>query len=440
MVWLRGVLGSMAMWQGLDVTPARRVATITVALVLAPVAAPCGGAADVATVRAVRQITTPATTRLIVELSAPVHYRLERAAPRPDLGIPARLYVDFEGARLENASVVPTGFAEGPLLRLRASRREATTLRLILDVPGLTAFDAFPMTDPFRLIVDVQGTPRAAPPPAVAAPAPTPPPAPVNPTTVPRVGAMAATRRERPAPTPGVAAPRRVKIVIDPGHGGKDPGALGPGGIAEKDVVLAIALRLRDRLAAVPDTDVVLTRDRDVFVPLEARTARANAERADLFVSIHGNASPNPELSGVETYYLNNTNDRATLRLAAMENGLRSMTGHDNRDRDASLILSDLIQTYKIQESVLLAEALHHGIGAALVAHGTPAADLGVKRGPFYVLVGAGMPCALAEVSFLTHPREGERLAQPAYQESIAEGLLRGIERFVENSRAAENL
>jgi N-acetylmuramoyl-L-alanine amidase len=228
--------------------------------------------------------------------------------------------------------------------------------------------------------------------------------------------------------------------VIDPGHGGKDPGALGPGGVAEKDIVLAIAVRLKERLAALPDTDAVLTRDRDIFLALEERTARANAEQADLFVSIHGNASPNPALSGVETYYLNNTGDRATLRLAAMENGLRSMTGRNSRDRDAALILSDLIQNYKIQESVQLAEALQHGIGAALAAHGTPAADLGVKRGPFYVLVGAGMPCALAEVSFLTNPREGEHLAQPAYQESIAEGLLRGIERFVENSRAAQNL
>jgi N-acetylmuramoyl-L-alanine amidase len=123
-----------------------------------------------------------------------------------------------------------------------------------------------------------------------------------------------------------------------------------------------------------------------------------------------------------------------------MENGLRSMTGYDSRDRDASLILSDLIQNYKIQESVQLAGALQHGVVAALAAHGTPAGDLGVKRGPFYVLVGAGMPCALAEVSFLTHPGEGERLTQASYQESIAEGLLRGIERFVENSRAAENL
>jgi N-acetylmuramoyl-L-alanine amidase len=399
---------------------------------------------SIATLRAVRQITSPVTTRLIVELSAPVHYRLERVAPRPELGIPARLYVDFAATRLGDATVLPATFSEGPLLRLRASQRDPTTTRLILDVPGLAEFGAFPMPDPFRLIIDVRGTPRAAAH-AVGAKSRGEAPPTQKATAPPQAPDMMATGRGRISPTPGAAAHgaaarHRIKVVLDPGHGGKDPGALGVGGVAEKDVVLAIALRLKERLAALPDTDVVLTRDRDVFLALEERTARANAEQAELFVSIHANASPNPALSGIETYYLNNTNDRATLRLAEMENGLRGMTGHDSHDHDVSLILSDLIQNYKIQESAQLAEALQRGMVGALAARGTPASDLGVKRGPFYVLVGAGMPCVLAEVSFITHPREGEHLAQKTYQESIAEGLLRGIERFVENSRAAENL
>src|SRR4029077_9435799 len=135
--------------------------------------------------------------------------------------------------------------------------------------------------------------------------------------------------------------------VVDPGHGGKDPGALGIGGIAEKDVVLAIAQGLKARLEATPDIDVVLTREQDAFLSLEERTARANTERADLFISIHANASENTSLSGVETYYLNNTNDHATIRLAQMENGWRTVTGHARYDRDASFILSDLIQRYK---------------------------------------------------------------------------------------------
>src|SRR5262249_25844993 len=174
-----------------------------------------------------------------------------------------------------------------------------------------------------------------------------PPPAPA-----PRVPSAPPPKPYQPAPTAAQSAPRRrFKIVLDPGHGGKDPGAIGVGGVAEKDVVLAIARRLQAPLAAEPDLHLVVTRDTGVVLALEEGTARANTEQADLFVSIHANASVNPNLSGVETYYLNNTNDRATIRLAEMENGLRTMTGHAGRDRDASLILSDMIQSYKVQES-----------------------------------------------------------------------------------------
>ena len=398
-----------------------------------------------AVVRAVRQITSPATTRLIVELSAPAHYRLERSIPRPELGVPPRLYVDLLDTHLSDAQVASLPLPQGPTLRLRATQADGSTTRLILDVPGLTQYGAFPMFDPFRLIIDVRGTPREGTlrvdTQSAAAPSPRPPravptPAPQEPAPV--IASVPKARAPQAAlPTP--LAARRFKIVVDPGHGGRDPGALGVGGVVEKDIVLAIALQLRDRLRAA-GFDVVLTRDTDVFIPLEERTALANTERADLFVSVHGNASLNAHLSGVETYYLNNTNDRATIRLAEMENGLRTMTGHGGGGRDVSLILSDLIQSYKIEESVALAEELQKAVVSGIDAHGWKVTDLGVKRGPFYVLVGAGMPCVLVEVSFLTHADEGARLAQPAYQQSIADGLLRGIQRFVENIGVAENL
>ena len=407
---------------------ARRLLGLGVAAVIG--LAVVGRADAAATLRAVRQITTPATTRLIVELSEPVHYRLQRVAARPELGVPPRLYVDFSNTRLEAAGLSPIEQADGPLLRLRVTQADAATARLILDVPGLSEFGTFPMPDPFRLIIDVRGTPRVGPPRTTAERA-APPSAAPHPEAHP---ALASAGSAPPAP----AAPpsrRRFKIVIDPGHGGKDPGAVGVDGIQEKDVVLAVAQRLKARLVATRAADVVLTRDADVFLALEERTARANAEQADLFVSIHANASPNRSLSGIETYYLNNTNDRATIRLAEMENGLRSVTGRTKGDRDVALILSDLIQSYKIQESVSLAEDIQQ----ALVGK-TRANDLGVKRGPFYVLVGAGMPCVLVEVSFLTHREEGAQLAQAAYQDTLAEGLLRGIERFVENARVAGNL
>ena len=409
--------------------------------------------------RAVRQITSPTTTRLIVELSEPTHYRLERSSARPELGIPPRLYVDLLDTHLDTAPVTSLALPRGPALRVRAAQRDGTTTRLILDVPGLSEYGAFPMLDPFRLIIDVRGTPRDGTPAGVRSdglrradapqdgtrPAAAPLPQPQRPAPTPEkkqphdvVAGLPPQRAPEPLLPPPAPTPHRLKIVIDPGHGGKDPGAIGIGDVTEKDVVLTIALQLRDRLQAA-GFDVVLTRDVDVFIPLEERTARANAEQADLFVSIHGNASPNARLSGVETYYLNNTDDRATIRLAEMENGVRAMTG-GGRGHDVSLILSDLIQSYKVEESVALAEQVQKAVVGDLGAHGWKINDLGVKRGPFYVLVGAGMPCVLVEVSFLTHPEEAARLAQPDYQQAIAAGLLRGIQRFVENTRVVENL
>ncbi|MFN8626600.1 MAG: N-acetylmuramoyl-L-alanine amidase [Candidatus Binatia bacterium] len=395
-----------------------------------------------AAVRTVRYTTTPDVTRLIIECSAPLHYRLQRVAARADLGVPARIYVDFFESELTPEARAGLALAEGPLLRVRAGKPNPTTSRLILDVPGLTELGAFPMPDPFRLIIDVRGTRRERPAvpdarhePADRAAAP----APASPDVTAAHGARALSPPVHASAPPRPASPR-FKVVIDPGHGGKDPGAIGVGGQAEKDVTLAVALRLRQRLAAVPRVDAVLTRDSDVYLALEERTARANTERADLFVSIHTNASPNPNLAGVETYYLNNTSDRATIRLAKMENGLASMTGHGNRDMDTALILSDLIQSYKVQESAELAEHVQRALVAALNTHGQPVSDLGVKRGPFYVLVGAGMPCILAEVSFLTNPREGARLAERPYQDAVADGLLRGIMQFVDNSDVAKNL
>jgi len=219
--------------------------------------------------------------------------------------------------------------------------------------------------------------------------------------------------------------------VIDPGHGGKDPGARSGGGLLEKTVVLEIAKHVASRLRDDLGASVVLTRSRDVFVPLEARTALANAEQADLFISIHANASTSRSLSGVETYYLENTNDRATLRLAAMENGLRLIGDVARKgDEDLSYILSDLVQQGKLQDSIALTKALHEGLVERLGKEYGDVVDLGVKRGPFYVLVGAYMPCALVEASFLTNEVEGRRLGQERYRRCIADGLVKGVRQY----------
>ncbi|MGH7821948.1 MAG: N-acetylmuramoyl-L-alanine amidase family protein, partial [Candidatus Binatia bacterium] len=248
---------------------------------------------------------------------------------------------------------------------------------------------------------------------------------------------------KQPARRVEPAVEKRLKIVLDPGHGGKDPGARGIGGLEEKEVVLSIAKLLAARLGADPGIEVAMTRNDDRFLSLEERTGLANAEGADLFVSIHANASVNPALSGVEIYYLNNTNNRGTLRLAAMENNLR-WDPHDSRLQaaipDLSYILSDLRQTYKVEESRQLAAELQRSVVDRLGDSYDSIGDHGVKEGPFYVLVGAYMPCVLMEVSFLTNPVDGTRLATQSYRRALADGMYDGLHRYIAQTKLARTL
>ena len=236
-----------------------------------------------------------------------------------------------------------------------------------------------------------------------------------------------------------VPSSRLWTVVIDPGHGGRDPGAKGVTGADEKDITLTIAQMVAARLADDPQIRVVLTRTDDSYVSLEQRTAIANAQGADLFLSIHGNASENPQLAGVETYTLNNTDDRATIRLAALENGL-ALTGASPGERDLAYILSDLVQTGKEDESVTLARAVQGSLVSYLRDRWRGVVNLGVKKGPFYVLVGAYMPCVLVEVAFLTNETEGQRIAARRYQQDVADGLALGVRRFLASESANANL
>jgi N-acetylmuramoyl-L-alanine amidase len=238
--------------------------------------------------------------------------------------------------------------------------------------------------------------------------------------------------------------PRRVpparstpwRIVLDPGHGGTDPGTHGVDGVYEKDVTLVIAKRLKRRLEEGLGAQVLLTRDRDVTRSLAQRTAFANASNADVFISIHTNADASGELHGIETYTLNNTNDRAAIRLAKMENGPGVRTGRG----DLSFILSDMVQSGKEEESIALANRLQQRLISRLRGRYPDVRSLGVKKGPFYVLVGAYMPCVLVETSFLSHPVEGRRLASSEYQSEIVEGLYLGMAEFLGDQRLAKTL
>jgi N-acetylmuramoyl-L-alanine amidase len=215
------------------------------------------------------------------------------------------------------------------------------------------------------------------------------------------------------------------RIVIDAGHGGHDSGTLGVDGIQEKDVVLDVALRLGKLLSDRLGAEIVYTRSDDTFIPLETRTAIANKAQADLFISIHANSSPEPSARGVETYYLNFTSDPTALDVAARENAVSDQSIHQLSDLVKKIALKD-----KIAESREFASDVEGSLYAGLAKGNAGLKDRGVKKAPFVVLIGANMPSILAEISFVTNPRDAEQLSLPEYRERVAESLYKGIAEY----------
>ena len=215
------------------------------------------------------------------------------------------------------------------------------------------------------------------------------------------------------------------KIVIDPGHGGHDTGTIGPNGLLEKDLVLDVAKRLGKQLERL-GAEVVYTRTDDTFIPLETRTAIANQEQADLFVSIHANSSDDPDARGVETYYLNFSSSPDALEVAARENAVSEKSIHELQDLVKKIALKE-----KIEESREFAADVQRALHSGLAAKSPGIRDRGVKKAPFIVLIGANMPSILAEVSFVSNPGDERRLETPEYRQKIAESLYRGISKYV---------
>ncbi len=218
------------------------------------------------------------------------------------------------------------------------------------------------------------------------------------------------------------------RIVIDPGHGGHDTGTIGPTGLREKDVVLDVGLRLKKLLEQKVGCDVVMTRADDTFIPLEERTAIANQKAADLFVSIHANASRDKSARGIETYYLNLTSSADALEAAARENATSQESVHQLQD-----MIKKIALTEKIAESEEFARRLQREVYRRTSQAGGTQRDRGVKKAPFVVLIGANMPSVLAEISFLTNPGDEKSLRRSDYRQKIAEALYQGILDYVNN-------
>ncbi|RLB43681.1 MAG: N-acetylmuramoyl-L-alanine amidase [Deltaproteobacteria bacterium] len=309
---------------------------------------------------------------------------------------------------------------DGLLHRARAGQYKNSTVRVVLDLASIGAYKVFHLYDPFRIVVDVkrsscQEIKKQ------------------QKVTLPSKRRVRHGIRRKDKPDNAVTLARQLglnvnRIVIDPGHGGKDPGCYIGKGIKEKDIVLRIAKILAKKLKKKLGCEVYLTRTRDVFLPLERRTAIANMKKADLFISLHVNAHRKRWVHGIETYYLNMATDERAVLVAARENA----TSQKNIS-DLQAILNDLLLNTKIHESSRLAYDIQKGITSELSKRYSRIRSLGVKQAPFYVLIGAQMPSVLIETGFLTNPTERKRLLNPTYEAHLAEGIANGIKRYIDS-------
>ena len=363
--------------------------------------------ASPAHVTEVHSWTSPDYTRVAVYLSQPVAFEKRELPAGPDH--PRRLALDLHPAVLDGPGT-ERKVSDALLHRIRAAQHGPDTVRVVLDLKGTEAFQVFTLGDPPRLIVDL-GIEEAR-----------------------REAVTRALPRPAGADEDAEAADRPIRrIIVDAGHGGHDTGAIGPRGVREKDVVLAMAKRLAAKLRS-HGFEVTLTRTDDRYLKLEERTAIANLARGDLFVSLHTNATPRRDRSGVETYFLNVTDDRYARRLAARENGAMDV---EETPPDVQRILTDLDSKASAGASRTLARLVQKEITARTRQSQGPVRDRGVKSALFYVLLGARMPAVLVETAFISNRAEEQRLASPAYQQLVADGVARAVVDFAGQGRVA---
>jgi N-acetylmuramoyl-L-alanine amidase len=437
-------------------------------------------------VTAVRHWVSGEATRVAIEVTGEFQYRSDRLAnpsriyfdilnSHPRLG--SRLYAEDVDDRL--------------LKRVRVAETIPGITRIVLELADNVDASPSVLLNPSRLVVELRlsgapatppviptTTPPVSKPPSILRPDPlpkpvqaveaTPPPvvaepakvqvaqelpAPLSPDakieakveTVKAVGEVPAVASSIPTPVPrenaksarhtssGQNSLTRAlglkinRVVIDPGHGGHDQGTMGTKGLLEKDLVLDVSLRLGKLIEERLGAEVVYTRTDDTFVPLEGRTALANDKKADLFLSIHANSSPEPHVAGIETYYLNFSDSKDALDLAARENASSQKSVFELKDLIQQITLHD-----KAEESKEFARRVQTSLFAFSSSNITGEKNRGVRKAPFVVLIGANMPSVLAEIGFLSNLREETLLKKPDYRQKLAEALFRGVSRYAE--------
>ena len=437
-----------------------------------------------AVLKGITESALPHGERITIEFSKEVTYSGDRV-DNPD-----RVFFDFANSTAPASLIDHAPTPNGSFIKaVRLGRHTTSVTRVVLELSGNPRYSAFPMYNPFRIVIDVEGadavpptpmtlstsapavspaptpvatapvkesakesskeSPKEPPKPSSRTPAVTPTPTPIPTTNVeppPAPKSTAATTSgatTSPASMQPVSAPappssnrsgdyslsRQLglgvsRIVIDAGHGGHDPGAQA-NGIDESELTLDVAQRLEKLLEAQPGFDVVLTRNTDEYIALEERTAIANREGADLFLSIHANASKQPTVTGVETYFLNFATNPTAEAVAARENASSGQTMGTLPD-----ILKAIALNNKLAESRELATIVQTSLVRRLSMQNKTVHDLGVKQAPFVVLIGAQMPSVLAEISFLTNHSDAVLLKQSAYRQKIAQALCDGIVKY----------
>jgi N-acetylmuramoyl-L-alanine amidase len=413
-----------------------------------------------ATLVGIQRTVLPETVRVTLELDREITYHEER------IDGPARLFFDLKGVQSAPALVDKVLTYPGDIVsKIRVGRHPDSTLRVVLDFEEVSRYSVFTLYSPFRLVIDAERAvrrtvanpsvvapasvisepslalapspaeitrpaPAASPRGPVAAPPPPPPPAPL-PSSIPAAALapqgspMAATANG----AGGFSIARQLglgvsRIVIDAGHGGHDPGVLGKG-MTEASLVLDIALRLEKLLAKEPGLEVVLTRRTDVYVPLEERTEIANRENADMFLSIHANASRNAAAKGIETFFLSFASSPDAEQVAARENSATAREMHQLPDIIRAIALNN-----KLDESRDLANMVQESLVTTLRRSNKEVRSRGVKKAPFVVLIGAAMPSVLAEISFVSNKQELSLLKTGAYKQKIAESLFSAVMRY----------
>jgi N-acetylmuramoyl-L-alanine amidase len=433
-------------------------------------------------------------TRVVIMASGPVSYKeilLEQTE-----NTPRRLYIDFKKSYIEPQYRAPVPIEDGLLRRIRTGQFSPDTVRVVLDIESISSYKIFSLPDPFRVVIDVRGEKKGEKMPLdnlameqsqnnVA----------VAPIEQPKVNAIVPSAEQtkvneiekksandiggnivvlrdnkksspskkspaepvitaeavKPLEAGKIVQPEKAeksdkskpltlaqqlglgvkKIVLDPGHGGKDPGAMAYG-LKEKDVVLNIAKQLAPVLAKELGCEVILTRPGDTFITLEERTAIANTQNADLFISLHINASSSTKARGLETYYLNLTTNAEAMKVAARENATST-----HQMSELQNILSDILKNSKINESSRLAQQVHSNILNHAEKKGfADIKNLGVKKAPFYVLIGAQMPAILIEIAFISNEQDSHNLNNPAFVKMLTQEISHGIRAYVNDTTA----